>query len=163
MSVLLALPLKAQVWYGNLGDSSTGRFYLDTSQYIGWKKVKADEPWVRELPPSLVYWDWWQETARCQEFTVSYAQFRKYRFFAVNRDIFGGNGPLQLGYIGYHLIDSMAIYIARPYINNKAVLVHEFTHALMFLNKERAGHTFRRFGPFGCSLNYVTWKTADKP
>src|ERR1044071_5005163 len=103
-------------------------------------------------------YDIWMQTGSCQGIATSIRDFRKYRWFAIDRESFGGVGRTHVAYAGYHLSDSMAIYVSRKWMNDRGVLMHEITHALMYLKGEKMGHTFKRFGPFFCGLNYVDWK-----
>ncbi len=167
--LLLCTPIKgirAQVFYGDtsrsrVGDETRGYFYLDTLTYVGHKKSDPRKPWVYQITPSWLYYAWWMETADCQGFRTDVKQFRKFRFFAVNAESFGTTSPFLIGYGGYTLIDSMAVYVSARNLNSRIVLQHEMTHLLMFLNGEGLRHTLRRFGLGGCSFGYVTPEDAD--
>jgi hypothetical protein len=166
-AVLLALPLKAQVYYGDTSFVSEGRketrgwFRVDTGSYIGHRKVDDRYPWVYEIKPPLQYQDWWFETSSCQVLRTSFGQFRMWRYFVVNSENFGARTPFQIGYLGYTLVDSMAIYIAAAQRDDKIVVTHEMSHALQHLNGWRINHSFRFFGPLGCGFSYVDGSNAD--
>jgi hypothetical protein len=158
--VVLPGQLRAQIWMGDTSfvrerRPTRGWFYVDTTESIGWMRYDYSKPWIELIAPPAEYWDWWQETARCQNLSTSWTIFRRYRFFLINRETFGGKGPAQVGYWGYHLPDSMAIYLARSQRNNKALIMHEITHALMHIKGETPGHPLNRFGRFGCGFRYV--------
>jgi hypothetical protein len=165
--LLLAAPLEAQgIWYGDTAAVSENRptrgyFFVDTSTAYGNKKWDSRKPWVEQVKPPLYYYDWWRQTADCQGFRLWYADFKKWRWFVVNSEIFGNRNPFQLGFYGYLLVDSMAVYIARPKKDDRIIITHEMTHAMQYLNGEKVNHSFRRFGPFGCSFSYVDPETAD--
>jgi hypothetical protein len=157
---LLASPLSAQVWMGDTASirenrPTRGYFYRDTTTTIGWKKWASGLPWMFEMEPTLEMRDWWFATAHCQGITTSHKAFESIRFFAINSEIFGNRGPFQVGYVGYFLPDSMAIYLALPLAKKEVLVRHEMTHALMWLNKEAPGHPRSRFGPLGCNFQYV--------
>jgi hypothetical protein len=160
-SFVLAAPLKAQIWVGDTAwihegrKESRGFFYVDTTEYIGWYKWDAKKPWIIPIDPPLQYRDWWMETAQCQGLFTTEKAYKSYKWYAINRESFGGIGPTQVGFWGYHVQDDRAIYLALPQINNRLVVMHEITHALMYLHGEKAGHPLKRYGPFGCALNYV--------
>jgi hypothetical protein len=152
--------LSGQVWIGDTTyvkemRPSRGVFYLDTVEVIGWMKYDHRKPWIEELKSPLEYWDWWFRAAMCQGVSTSRRDFNRVRWFLINRETFGGNGPAQIGYWGYFVQDSMAIYIARPHQHNRSLLMHEISHALQLFNREPVGHTEKWFGRTGCSFNYV--------
>jgi hypothetical protein len=158
---LLASPLQGQIWLGDTAAvreqrQTRGFFYVDTTETIGWRKLNPRLPWIGEINPPLEYSFWWMETASCQGLPYVRAQYSKYRFFFINSEIFGNRGPFQVGYIGYTLPDSAAIYLALPHIKNKRLLMHEVTHALQALNGFPPGHPPRFFGKFGCGFDYGT-------
>jgi hypothetical protein len=152
--------LSAQIWIGDTSfvreqRVSRGLFYVDTVESIGWMRYDRSKPWIEQVKPPLEYMDWWFKTALCQGLSTSQKDYRRVRWFLINRETFGGQGPYQIGFWGYFVQDSMAIYIARPHRNNKALIQHEVTHFLMFLNGEPIGHPKSRFGSFGCNFRYV--------
>jgi hypothetical protein len=157
--LLLASPLNAQMWFGDTTfvkeqRPSRGVFYVDTLTYIGHKKVDPSKPWVYEYPAPLLYQDWWMQTAYCQGIRTTLKDFKRFRWFAVNVESFGTDSPLQIGFWGYFLPDSMALYIATRQTGNKTLVTHEMSHAFMHLIGEPAGHPPHRFGDFGCGFRY---------
>jgi hypothetical protein len=157
---LNAFSLSAQVWVGDTTyvkeqRPPRGVFYLDTLEQIGWMRHTWGKPWVEELKSPLEYWDWWYRTAICQSVSTSRRDFERIRWFLINRETFGGRGPYQIGYWGYFVQDSMAIYIARPHRYNRGLLMHEISHALQFINREPVGHTEKWFGRTGCGFSYI--------
>ncbi len=165
-AILVVTPLEAQIWFGDtasIGEvrKTRGYFYVDTTATPGNKKIDPRRPWIEQIKPPFHYWEMWKLTAECQNMRSHMGEFKRIRWFVINSEIFGNKNPFQIGYYGYLLTDSMAIYLARPKKDNRVIITHEITHALQLLHGEKVNHNFRRFGPWGCGFNYVDSETAD--
>jgi hypothetical protein len=157
LALLIPNLLSAQVWLGDTLSTrenrpSRGFFYVDTTYKL---KHDASLPWIGRIKPPFEYRDWWMETASCQGLRASHSEYTRLRYFYINADTFGQYTPWTPGYAGYFLPDSMAIYLALPYIKSKKLLTHEQTHALMWFNREPPGHPIHRYGKFACGFDYV--------
>lgn len=150
--LLLGSPLKAQIL---MGDPGEGRPWLWIDTTSAWqKKVDPSKPWLAQYKTPWLYEMWWWETARCQRMSTNRKQFKAMRFFFVNLPAFGNVRPFDPAFVGYTLPDSLAIFVALPLINDKALLMHEMTHALQMFNNEPPGHDERHFGHGGCNFLY---------
>lgn len=92
-------------------------------------KVDPTLPWISEYRQPVIYQIWWQEIAACEGLPLDVRNVDHVQFFQVNAPDFI---PKDMDAIVYAVTfgEQEQVYIANPYIWNRAIVEHEALHLI---------------------------------
>jgi hypothetical protein len=102
---------------------------------------------VLDYPEPAEYEVWWHEIAACERLPLPPIHFQVQYFAVAAREFW----PMTEGgwAIGYAHVWGNQLYLAFPYLDDKAIVEHEMLHFLMYWQGEEPGHPESRYGEIG--------------
>jgi len=98
------------------------------------QRLDLSLPWMSEYAQPFIYQVWWSEIANCEGIPFNPDQTSKVQFFQVNGPDFIPGHTVAIVYaVTYGEAFDGQVYVAEPYIWNKALVEHEMVHMLLKL------------------------------